>query len=124
MPMLPLDMAQVSKERPRTMPQMMPAELVAAGEAIFGPRWMRPLARAIGRDPRSVRFWKKGERAIPDTAAERIRNLHQIGPVGVVVRSVVRRVLPKAGHWSAHRVAMEVLSDLAKAGLLDERGNA
>ena len=48
----------------------------------------------------------------------------EIGPVGVVIRSVVRRVLPEAGHWSAHRVAMEVLSDLVKAGLLDERGNA
>ncbi len=106
------------------MPQMTPAELVAAGEAVFGPRWMRPFARATGWTPRSVRFWKKGERAIPDAAAEKIRDLHQIGPVGVIFRRVVRRILPKLDPWSAHPVALEVLSDLAKAELLDERGDA
>ncbi len=36
------------------MPQMTPAELVAAGEAVFGPRWMRPLAWAIGWSPRAL----------------------------------------------------------------------
>ena len=62
---------------------MTPSELVAAGEAVFGRRWIRPMARALGQDHRSVRYWKAGERPIPAAAAEKIRSLHRIGPVGM-----------------------------------------
>jgi hypothetical protein len=100
---------------------MTPPELVAAGEAVFGPRWIRPLARTIGWNHRSVRFWKTGERPIPQAAAAKIRSLYRIGPVGVIIRRVVRTVAPDVSPWSAHRVAVTALAELAKAGLLDER---
>jgi hypothetical protein len=95
-------------------------ELVAAGEAIFGPRWVRPLGRAIDWDYRSVRFWKRGQRPIPAEAARRIRKLHQIGPVGTIVRRVLRAAVPKLDPWTAHCAAVQVLSELSKAGLLEQ----
>jgi len=100
---------------------MTPSELTAAGEAVFGPRWMRPLARALGRDHRSVRYWRAGERPIPAAVAEKIRSLHRIGPIGMIIRRVIRAVEPDVSPWSAHRIAVTALAELAKAGLLDER---
>jgi hypothetical protein len=95
-------------------------ELVAAGEAVFGPRWVKPLARAIKWDHRSIRFWKRGQRPIPAEAARRIRKLHQIGPVGIIVRRVLRTAMPKLDPWAAHCAAVQVLSELSKAGLLEQ----
>ena len=37
-----------------------------AGEALYGPRWQRDLAAALGVSTRSVRAWAAGEREIPD----------------------------------------------------------
>ena len=116
MPILPHNVDKVRKKRASSTPHMTVNELVGAGEAVFGPRWMRPLARVIGWNHRSIRYWKNGERAIPEAAAERIRNLHRIGPVGVIIRQAVRKVAPQVDPWSAHRVAMVAVAELAKAG--------
>ena len=101
-------------------PSMTAAELVATGQAMFGARWVKPLARAVGRSPRAVRFWRQGERRIPEAAAAKIRALGLIGPIGVIVRRAVREIIPGAGAWAAHRVAQRAVFDLAKAGLLEE----
>ncbi|SFU34670.1 hypothetical protein SAMN02799631_00269 [Methylobacterium sp. 174MFSha1.1] len=48
---------------------MNPTLLVAAGEALFGPEWRRPLAAALGVDARLVQRWANGQRGIPPEAA-------------------------------------------------------
>src|SRR6185437_9343919 len=101
-------------------PSMTVAELVAAGESIFGARWVKPLARAIGINHRTVRFWKNGGRRIPGSAAAKIRALYLIGPVGTIVRRAVNELISDAGPWAAHRVAQRAVLDLVKAGLLEE----
>lgn len=100
---------------------MAAAELIAAGQAMFGARWVRPLARAIGCNYRTVRFWKNSGRRIPDAAAAKIQALGVIGPVGIIVRRAVKEVIPDVGPWAAHRVAQRAVLDLLKAGLLEER---
>src|SRR5713101_9916 len=121
MPMLALEWLRFARKDRGEYAQHDAGRARRGGRSDFGPRWMRPLARAIGWNHRSIRYWKKGERAILDGAAEKIRNLDRIGPAGVVIRRVVRKVLPKVDPWSVHRVAMAALSELVKAGLLDER---
>ena len=52
---------------------MTPADLAAAGEALFGDRWKAPLARALDVQERTLERWADGSnRMWPDTAA-RIR---------------------------------------------------
>jgi hypothetical protein len=101
-------------------PSMTAAELAAVGQAIYGARWVRPLARAIGYNYRTVRFWKNSGRRVPEAAAAKIRALCLIGPVGVVIRRAVREIVPDAGPWAAHKVAQRAVLDLVKAGLLEE----
>lgn len=36
------------------------------GEALYGPRWVRPLADALGNDRRLVQRWNAGTEPIPD----------------------------------------------------------
>ncbi|WP_238229487.1 hypothetical protein [Methylobacterium hispanicum] len=48
---------------------MRPDLLAAAGEALFGPEWRRPVAAALGVDARLVQRWAAGQRDIPDTVA-------------------------------------------------------
>ena len=103
---------------------MLLAELSATAGAMFGPKWGKPLARAIGRSPRAVRFWKTGDRPVPPAAAEKIRELANIGPVGMIVRAAVRKVIADVAPWAAHLVAQQAVADLARAGLLDKEGSA
>lgn len=54
---------------------MTPHLLAAAGQALYGPEWKRPLATALGAhfpegprdtiDPRAVQRWATGAKAIP-----------------------------------------------------------
>jgi hypothetical protein len=100
---------------------MTPVELAALAEAMFGPRWVRPLSRLIGWHYRSVRCWKHARRSVPLDAADKIRGLAGIGPVGVIVSAAVKKTMPEADPWSAHRVAQQAIRDLVRAGLLDEQ---
>lgn len=54
---------------------MTPAELRAAGEALYGSRWQAPLAREIGVSRSSVLRWAKGSWPMPSDAADRVRRL-------------------------------------------------
>lgn len=40
-------------------------DLIAAGEALYGPRWQSEVARLLDIDDRRVRAWLAGERTIP-----------------------------------------------------------
>jgi hypothetical protein len=100
---------------------MTPVELAAHAEAMLGPRWVRPLSRLIGWHYRSVRCWKHARRSVPLEAADKIRRLANIGPVGVIVRAAVKKAMPEADEWSAHRVAQQTIRDLVRAGLLDQQ---
>jgi hypothetical protein len=95
-------------------------ELAALAEGMFGPRWVRPLSRVIGWRYRSVRCWKHARRSVRADAAEKIRAVASIGPVGVIIRAAVKKTMPEADPWSAHRAAQQALKDLVRAGLLDE----
>lgn len=44
---------------------MTPELLRTAGEALYGPRWQRDLARDLDMDDRTMRRWATGERPIP-----------------------------------------------------------
>lgn len=39
-----------------------PADMEAAGKALYGDQWQSNLARSLGVDPRRVRQWLAGER--------------------------------------------------------------
>lgn len=47
-------------------------DLRNAGEALFGARWQRELARALGTNHRQVAFWLTGERRMPLNLADRL----------------------------------------------------
>jgi hypothetical protein len=40
--------------------------LVSLGQALYGPRWKRPLGRALGYDARTIRGWAKGTPKEPE----------------------------------------------------------
>jgi len=40
-------------------------DLIAAGEALYGPRWQTDVARLLNIDDRRVRQWLAGARPIP-----------------------------------------------------------
>lgn len=40
--------------------------LRSVGEALYGPLWQTPMARALQVADRTVRYWAAGDREIPD----------------------------------------------------------
>jgi hypothetical protein len=54
---------------------MSPADLRAAGEALFGPQWQTPLAKTLDVNPRSVRHWLSGKHKINTRTETLIRSL-------------------------------------------------
>jgi hypothetical protein len=44
----------------------MTASLAEIGAALYGPRWVRPLADALGNDRRLVQRWNAGSEPIPE----------------------------------------------------------
>ena len=73
----------------------MTSELVATCEALHRPRWMRPLARAIQWSHGSVRFGAMRQHPVSEATVEKIRNLHRIRPVGVIIRGALQTVAPR-----------------------------
>lgn len=52
---------------------MTTADLRAAGEALYGPRWQRRLAREIAMNERTVRRYARGDLPIPERVALLVR---------------------------------------------------
>ena len=44
--------------------------LIAAGEALYGPRWQSALADDLNVATRTVQRWVAGERAVPDLCVD------------------------------------------------------
>jgi hypothetical protein len=97
---------------------MSAAELIAAGELLFGSRWRTPLAKALGLSDRAIRYYQSGERRIAPRISARVRSLVDIGPVGIVIRATVRKIGPGIPPFTAHRIAKQVLVDLGSLGML------
>jgi len=95
-----------------------PAELIAAGELVFGSRWRTPMAKALGLSDRIIRYYQSGERRIPPAIAAKIRALVNVGPVGTVIRATVRKVAPEVSPYAAHRIARQIVVDLGSLGML------
>lgn len=55
----------------------MSATLVAAGEALYGPRWQSDLARDLGVSDRTMRRWVAGANATPPGLVDDLRRLVQ-----------------------------------------------
>jgi hypothetical protein len=54
---------------------MTPADLTAAGRALYGEFWQIPLSRDLGVSKMSVRRWHSGYRKIPDNVEEDVIEL-------------------------------------------------
>jgi len=52
---------------------MKAAQFREIGEALFGPRWHLPMAKALGVHPRTVRYWATGDYPIIDAKSEQIK---------------------------------------------------
>jgi len=103
---------------------MTPAELIAAGELVYGSRWRAPLAKALGLSRRMIYYYLSGERRISEHTAVRIRRLADLGPVGSLIRSLIRRAAPDLPAARAHRMAVQILSDLGGAGFVQREDPA
>jgi hypothetical protein len=93
-------------------------ELIAAGELVYGSQWRKPSAEAVGYSRRMIWYYEFGERQIPEKVAVRIRRLADLGPVGSLVRSSIRRAAPDLPPGRPHHIAVQVLADLTGAGLV------
>jgi hypothetical protein len=97
-------------------------ELAIAGRTIFGPRWVRPLARALDCSPALIKQCRKGQRALSGEAAARVRAMADLGPVGQLIRKVVEEAFVDARPIQTHRVASRLALELSKANLLTPSG--
>ena len=61
-------------------------QFIKWGEALFGPDWKAPLARALGLNRRSVIRYASGEREIPEFLEDELRELAR----GQVMRAAIR----------------------------------
>ena len=97
---------------------MTPAELVAAAESLYGSQWRTPLSKALKIGTRIIWYWERGERRIPEAIAAQVRQLADIGPIGVIIRSAIRRAAPEMPRFQSHQMALQVLADLSVAGII------
>ncbi len=97
---------------------MTPAELTAAGQTVFGWRWVSAMARELHLSRRTVCYYRDGERRIPAARAEEIRRLANLGPVGDLIRRSIGKAAPDLPQVRWHRIAVRVLEDLTAAGFV------
>jgi hypothetical protein len=102
----------------KRQPFMSPADLIIAGELVYGSQWRKPLAKAIGYSRRMIWYYESGERQIPENVAISVRRLADLGPVGSLVRSSVKKAVPDLPPVWVHRIAVQILADLTGSGLV------
>src|SRR5579863_8576574 len=83
------------------------AELTAVGESLFGKRWVRPLARIAGCDPRQILYFKTGERIVSAKVAAKVRAFADIGQAGTIIRKAVKDSSPGLSPLEAHLAARQ-----------------
>jgi hypothetical protein len=104
-------------------PPMTPAELIAAGELLYGRRWKLPLARTVGYGREALHHYSTGGRRISPLLAARIRAIVNIGPAGAAIRRSIKNSMPEMPTFTAHRMAKQIILDLASLGLLAENSS-
>jgi len=97
---------------------MTSAELAGSGESLYGSQWRTPLSKVLKVGTRVIRYWERGERRIPKAIAAQIRQLADIGPIGLIIRSSVRKIAPELPRFQSHQIAMQVLADLSAARII------
>jgi len=102
---------------------MTPAELIAAGELLYGRRWKLPLARTVGYGREALHHYSTGRRRIPSLLAARIRAMVDIGSVGTTIRNSIKKSMPEVPMFTAHRAAKQIVLDLSALGLLAENSS-
>jgi hypothetical protein len=102
---------------------MAPAELIAAGELLYGRRWKLPLARMVGYGREALLDYSAGRRRIPPLLATRVRAIVKIGPAGTAIRISIKNSMPELPTFTAHRVARQIVLDLTVLGLLTENSS-
>jgi hypothetical protein len=95
-------------------------ELIAVGESVFGKRWLRPLARIAGCDPRQMLYYKTGERIVSASVAASIRAFMDIGQAGAIIRKAVKDSCAGLSTLEAHLAARRVVVELKQAGLIGD----
>jgi hypothetical protein len=99
---------------------MTPAELIAAGQLLYGRRWKLPLARIVGYGREALHCYSIGRRRVPPLLAARIHAIVNIGPVGAAIRNSIKMSMPEVPTFTAHRAAKQILSDLISLGMVAE----
>jgi len=97
---------------------MTSAELATSGESLYGSQWRTPLSKALKVGTRVIRYWERGERRIPEAIAAQVRQLSDIGPIGLIIRNSIRRAAPELPRFQSHEMAIQVLADLSSAGII------
>src|ERR1043166_79125 len=113
----------MSAGRRQTEHPMAPAELIAAGELLFGRRWKLPLARIVGYGREALLDYSIGRRRIPTFLAARVRAIVNIGPAGIAIRNSIKKSMPEVATFTAHGVARQIVLDLSALGLLAENSS-
>src|SRR6202040_1636333 len=104
-------------------PPMTPAELIAAGELLYGRRWKLPLARTVGYGREALHRYSTGGHPIPPPLAPPPRAFVNIGPAGTAIRRSIKNSMPEIPTFTAHRVATQIVLDLTGLGLLAENSS-
>jgi hypothetical protein len=107
----------------QTETPMTPVELIAAGELLYGRRWKLPLARIVGYGREALLDYSVGRRRIPTFLAARVRAIVNIGPAGTAIRISIKNSIPELPTFTAHRVARQIVIDLAALGLIAENSS-
>ena len=63
-----------------------------------------------------ITYWQSGKSVILPERARRVRMLGDVGPVGSIIRASVRTVAQNLAPFLSHKIANQVLKDLAVAG--------
>src|ERR1700756_3894068 len=99
---------------------MTPAELIAAGELLFGRRWKLPFARIVSYGREALHHYSTGRRRLPPPLPARIREIVNIGPAGAASRRSIKNSVPELPTFTAHRMARQIVLVLSALGLLAE----
>lgn len=77
--------------------KLQPHHLEIIGATLYGQHgWQTALARALGKSPRTVRYWVAGEVAIPEGVAVRLERLLALRARDLhTALTLVNKALPK-----------------------------
>jgi transposase-like protein len=64
------------------------------GEALYGPRWMRATAKAIGVNYRTIQRWVSGEYEVDDAMIERMTGALERKKLRIELALISARVSP------------------------------